>query len=268
MAAPFAAWRAAIKEEGGWKLRVKAGVMAGMLLPALGDQGITDADLEPGRRSDFVMLEQSAVATLIVVFVFLMLVAGLLALRWWRSDAVGSAPFLMLPDWRSGTRIIAVSVVLPAAIFILYTRFSGLAGRENAVTSNVPRYVAELLAFGLFILIASTRMSLRHVRSRCRVLGVPVPEKRRTLAWLAVWRSDYGLYLGTAARSLIPVFAVAVLLLGGVVQPWLAREETRWLRADPLLSQGSNIAGFTSVETRVVNRLKAGMLEGARKGEP
>lgn len=267
MAAPFAAWRAVRKDQDDSKWRGKAGVMAGMLLPALGDQGITDADLAPGRHSDFVMLEQSAVATLIVVFVFLMLVAGLLALRWRRADAAGSAPFLMLPDWRSGTRIIAVSVVLPVAIFILYTRFSGLAGRENAVTSNVPRYVAELLALGLFILVASARMSMRHVRSRCRVLGVPVPEKRRALAWLAVWRSDYGLYLGTAARSLIPAFAVAVLLLGGVVQPWLAHEETRWLRADPLLIQGSNISGFTAVETRLVNRLKAAMIEGARRGE-
>lgn len=268
MTASFKVWRESGKGRDDSKLRTKAGVMAGMLLPALGDQGITDADLAPGRNSDFVMLEQSAVASLIVVFVFMMLLAGLLALRWRRADTGGSAPFLMLPDWRSGAWIIAMSVVLPVAIFILYTRFSGLAGRENAVTSNVPRYVAELLALGLFILVASARMSLRHVRSRCRVLGVPVPEKHRALAWLAVWRSDYGLYLGTAARSLIPAFAVAVLLLGGVVQPWLAREETRWLRADPLLDQGANIGGFTSVETRVVNKLKAGMLEGARKGEP
>jgi hypothetical protein len=41
------------------------------------------------------------------------------------------------------------------------------------------------------------------------------------------------------------------------VQPWLAREEMRQVRNDPLLGQGAKIGGFTAVETRLVNRLRS-----------
>ena len=159
---------------------------------------------------------------------------------------------------------------MPLALYVVYSRFTGLAGRDFAFVANPWRFVLELAGVGVFMLISSVWLSLRHVRRRCRALGVPVPPSlwKENKAWLAVWRSDYGLYLGTAARSLIPAYAVAILLLGGVVQPWLAHEETRWLRADPLISQGHTIGGFTVVETRLVNRLRTEMLEGARRGEP
>lgn len=248
----------------------KGSILANTLLPAIGAQEVAEDELAPGRYVEQVVMEQAAVMMLILFFLVLMLFAGLLALRSRRAKGSESAPFLILPDWRQATFIIGVSVVLPVTLYILYTRFSGLAGREMSLTWNWRRFIAELAVLGIFMLVCSVWLSLQHVRRRCRALGVPVPATRRKgiAAWFAVWRSDYGLYLGTAARSLIPTFAVAILLLGGVVQPWLAHEETRWLRADPLISQGNNIGGFTAVETRLVNRLKKEILEAARKGEP
>jgi hypothetical protein len=50
------------------------------------------------------------------------------------------------------------------------------------------------------------------------------------------WRTrrEYALYHGTVARSLAPVFALAVLLLAAVVQPALQAQEARLLRQDRL----------------------------------
>lgn len=265
-AAPVKTWRESVKNSDPSVWEGKAGVLAALLLSSIGSEGITDAELEPGRRLDRIMGEQALLMNLILVFLTLILVAGLLALRWRRVKGSESAPFLILPGAGEAALIVSVSVVLPVALYGLYSRFSGLSGREFAVTSNLPRFIVELGSLGLFILVFSIRLSLRHVKRRCVALGVPVPSS--AWAWLAVWRSDHGLYLGTAARSLIPTFAAAILLLAGAVQPWLAHEETRWMRVDHLLSQDNAIGGFTSVETRLVNRLKSEMLEALRRADP
>jgi hypothetical protein len=261
--APFKAWRDTVKNQDVSKLQGKAGILTGMLVQAIGAEGLADSDFAPGRYRDYVMLEQSAVMFLIALFAVSLLLHGILALRWWRGNGAGSASFLVLPDGRQALWIVSVSVVLPLLVFLVYTRWSGLAGRENAIVLNFWRHVLEVFALGWTILVAATWMTQRFVKRRCLALGVPVPRKRVAIAWFAVWRSDYGVYLGTVARSLIPTFAVAILLLGGVVQPWLAREEVRSIRADTLLRQDDNIGGFTSVETRSVNRLKAAMLRRA-----
>ena len=68
--------------------------------------------------------------------------------------------------------------------------------------------------------------------------------------YAAASRRDYGLYYGTLARSLAPLYAFAILLLALTVQPLLLSREAAWLRKDTLMwGHGSTLC--TSIEARV-----------------
>jgi len=77
-------------------------------------------------------------------------------------------------------------------------------------------------------------------------------------------RREHGLYYGTLARSMAAVYAFAILFLAIIVQPWLLYNEAQWLRRDTIcfgyLAEKQNIAGFTSIEAKTVQRLNAELL--------
>jgi hypothetical protein len=69
----------------------------------------------------------------------------------------------------------------------------------------------------------------------------------------------YGAFYGTAARSLIPVFAAAVILIAALTQPWLRAREH-----DLVARYTTEEAGFTRMEIRLVRRLQSRIAEAAR----
>lgn len=86
------------------------------------------------------------------------------------------------------------------------------------------------------------------------VVGFVMVCFRRLIRGLAS-SSSFALYYGTVSRSLIPVYACAVIFAGVVCLPYLAKEETRLVNQDEILST-SEARGFTAVETRLVERLQ------------
>ena len=90
------------------------------------------------------------------------------------------------------------------------------------------------------------------------------------VAGAVVWgigRKGYGLYYGSLARSLIPVFAGAILLIGGLAHPYLRRGELRLLHTECSLWSPSDPAGFTHAENLLVERIRAGLLRAAKELE-
>jgi hypothetical protein len=69
-----------------------------------------------------------------------------------------------------------------------------------------------------------------------------------------------GRILGTLSRSLIPVFALAILMLSLIVQPALRMQERRFLRADTLVWDTKEV-GFTPFETRLTTQLRDAIQE-------
>ena len=79
-------------------------------------------------------------------------------------------------------------------------------------------------------------------------------------------RNTYGLYYGTLARSLMPVYACAIILIGLIGLPWLQKEERALLKKDPLFD--SNPHGFTVLEGNLTKRLQselAAAMKAAKK---
>ena len=84
-------------------------------------------------------------------------------------------------------------------------------------------------------------------------------------------RQQYGLYFGTMARSLAPVYAFSIILLTLTAQPWLLYNEAQWLRQDTLtygyIAQVTDKdAGENPIEACSAQRL-AGLLQQALENE-
>jgi len=78
-------------------------------------------------------------------------------------------------------------------------------------------------------------------------------------------RNTYGLYYGTLARSLMPVYACAVILIGVIGLPWLQKEESALLKQDPLFD--SNPHGFTVLEGNLTKRLQSELAAAMKAAE-
>lgn len=73
------------------------------------------------------------------------------------------------------------------------------------------------------------------------------------------WKSrrTHGLYYGTLTRSLMPVYACAILFIGGICLPYLQQRESALLRQDTLLFFGSHSECYSGIEGRLTQRLKS-----------
>ncbi len=74
----------------------------------------------------------------------------------------------------------------------------------------------------------------------------------------------FGLYRGTVARSLIPYLALSMVLIAALTNPYLRGTEARLVHIDPLMPPVSRTsAGFSVVESRLVEHLRTEMLKAA-----
>lgn len=77
-------------------------------------------------------------------------------------------------------------------------------------------------------------------------------------------RRAYGLYYGTLARTLMPIYACAILFIGVVCMPYLQQRESVLLRQDTLLFIGLHGGG---IEGRLTQRLKRELEAGFKAAQ-
>jgi hypothetical protein len=119
------------------------------------------------------------------------------------------------------------------------------------ITSIILMYHAadgHSMEMGGLLLIISTVVMVALTRYFARKGGMAMPDSReRTTAYLR--------FTGTLARSLIPVYALAIILLAGVVQPLLMHQEAYWLAKDRVTLPHTPNDGCSPAETREVQQL-------------
>lgn len=272
--APKVDWDARRKSsQEDWVRKHKAGILTGLVVPVLGEPLPSDLDLSFERLTWCVMAEEGGL--LYCLFLFLLSLVGMLIvfLRWRWVKGFSSAPLLILPGWRKLGMILLFAVVIPIGLYYLYTRHSPLAGREMALIPGIYLIVAELIAVTAIILCVSVVMSVRHTWRRCKELGIAVPENVSVgkvigvtllpfglFVWLMRGRGE-GLFRGSVARSLIPVFAAVVALLGLTAAPCLKWNEQWLIERDPMFTTIERGEGFSTLETRLVDRLRQETLD-------
>jgi len=262
-------------------MKSKGSILDAMLLPAL-HLGKDDFNLETGRLLDQTILERMGLLFFNALFLLLLVLTCLAAIRWRRAPGAGAAPLLLLPKGRELLFTLVFSVVAPLGLFFIYTRWSGLAGREYSVVEGLPRFVAELFLLSEVIFFLAVRRSMRQVRERCETLEVGCPKKLKSwqialllllpvawFTWLLRGPREVGTYKGTLARSLIPVLCLVLLLTGLVCHPYLHRRERDLIQSSHYLyvmdDQDPPVIGFTRPEAELVVRLKREVLEAAAR---
>lgn len=250
----------------------QAGVLMALLLPALSEPLPSARELAIGRLTECVVAEQAGLACCLAGFALLMfgMLAATLRWRWVRGAA--SAPLLLFPCWRQLGLLLLYAVVIPVGAYYLYTRHSGLSGCNMPMPTRFLVIAIELGVLAAVILCIAVLLSVRHTWQRCRELGIAVPANVSAikliaitlapfglLVWLLRGRNE-GLFRGSVARSLVPVFAFVVILLGLVSAPYLRASERSLVRQDPLTSCVERGEGFTDVETRLTKRLRQEVL--------
>lgn len=266
------------------------------------------------RWAEHVFIEQLAVSAATLMFIGMIASMGLLALRWRRGHGSG-ATFVLLPRLLDLVQLLGVCVVLPMAVYYVYTRWTGHSGREYGFSFLWQRFVLELALVAVVITSLFERVAWQMMRRRCRELGMRVPPRpgryRMTitagmvavfcviclrlrgdaenmfiahlpylaggaaLIWIVdgLWRfvgrllapSRFGLYYHVAARSLIPLYAAAVMIFGMLVFPLLDLQEKAFLREERVFERLAT-EGYVNMEYRSLLNLKREIEQTLKRG--
>ncbi|MHC5053894.1 MAG: permease prefix domain 1-containing protein [Planctomycetota bacterium] len=239
--APLKAYRDSVSSESGdaapdaereefeRRLRRSGGVFVQTLMPFLGDEWrfLGPDALASGAQLEHTLLEEAGLVLALALVLLAMLAALLVALRWRASLDVGSRPLLVLPSWHDAARILGLGVLAPLAGFLVYTRWSGLAGREFALTYLMPRFAVEVVLLVVTIMFLTVSLGSAFVRRRLLDMGEEAPAEARArrivsgaglavlwAAWLFVRGEGSAAVVGTVEVAVVGVALLAAIVVG------------------------------------------------------
>lgn len=316
LAAPVRQWKERVKQSNGTTLRKQGSILAGMLLPALGESPTPD-QLKPARMVEYVVAEGIVLIILSFVLLIVMIVAALAAIyyRWMRPGRTAS--LLLLPEIGELARLLVVSVFLPLLGYYVVTRWWPWSTREVNVGLGMPAFVMQGVALLFAVIGLALALAKRSVRRRCLQLQLPVPSPSHRFWTVAGWglvillaipglwpglgwvstragvvfcwvggvavivlilgSMGYAIsrdvrfgrpcaaYYGSLMRTVIPVIALALILVNLCSRPYLRHAERRWLAQDTVMGPDSSGGGFTVIESRLTQRLKGEIQQAAGK---
>jgi hypothetical protein len=208
-----------------------------------------------------------------------------------RLPALAGRDQSFIASWpRAGTEILLLGIVLFVLPTILLIREIRQRCQHTGIPVPTPleNWKARLTAFGQGAAILVFILGLGYLISAGRDWWIY--SSNLTIATLVlggllllilvilslgggmtkVWGSfrHNGVYYGSVARTLVPLYAVLVILLSGVVYPCLAKEEAYWVQRDTLIfwrkTEGTLL---TPLEGRVAAELKRQMLQAAEEAK-
>lgn len=117
--------------------------------------------------------------------------------------------------------------------WILCLTKNGLFGEKQATVIYLP--------LGLFVTLVFIVLVLFSMRK----------------AWKA--KQEYALFYSSVSKSLVPFYAIAIVVLGGVCLPYVQKKESDYLREDKIIFGESDDIYFSSLEFKLTQRLKKEM---------
>jgi hypothetical protein len=219
------------REEFKRRLRRSGGLLVQILMPALGDawRSLDPDAFAPGAQLEHTLLEEAGLVIALALVLLAMLVALLVAIRWRASLGPESRPLLVLPSWQDTARILGLGVIVPLACFLVYTRWSGLAGREFALTYLPLRFAMEVVLLVVTIMYLTVSLGSAFVRRRLLDMGEEAPAEARTrrivsgaglaslwAAWIFVRGEASAMAVGIVEMNVVGLALIAVLVVGAM----------------------------------------------------
>jgi len=229
------------REESQRFLQRSGGIFVSLVMPALGDEmlRITPDALAPGAQLEHTLLEQAGLVLVMALVLLAMFAALLVTLRWRASLGADRGPLLVLPSWQDAAHILGLGVVAPLAGFLVYTRWTGLAGREFALTYLLPRFAVEVVLLVATIIFLALSLGSAFVRRRWLELGEEAPPDARGrrigigaalavlwAAWLFVRGEGSAVIVGTI-EAVVLGLALLVIVAVGVMRFFFGRDTRR-----------------------------------------
>jgi hypothetical protein len=186
----ISSWKERKKTEGpDWDTLKKSGLLATMLLPAVGRHSKFKAeDFEVSSKVEYTVAEEGLLLVLNQIF-FFSIIGALLTALYWRLRSQRKA-LLLAPPLKLIGKVFLSAICLPLMAYLIISLLGGIGGhRYNCAISmaNLAAQFALLLLIIPSILFIQTR---QYVRQRCIDLDVPVPEqKRRLTKKVLIWGS-------------------------------------------------------------------------------
>jgi hypothetical protein len=176
---PYKNWKAEIAENNiDLKVLEKTGVLAAMLLPALGKMDYSEEDFAVSNKIEYTALEKFAVVVLNALFMTGMIGALLTAL-YWRLRS-GRKALLLAPSAGLVGRILLLGIILPLAVYLLVSISGILGGHEYNISSNFIALGAQFIILLTVIPALIFIMIRKHTRRRCRELDIAYPESGKS----------------------------------------------------------------------------------------
>jgi hypothetical protein len=168
-------------------------------------------------------------------------------------------------------RFVAELVVLGIIILWIPTRIirRGIRRRcadldipvPNAREETVVGWKVRLAVSAALVLAAASSFAPYYVQPNVSVCGVIIAAgiAYTVSRYAGRQRREHGIYYGTVARSLAPVYALSIILISLTVQPTLLFSEVKWLHGDTLflgalVDNRSSAFVFNGVEARASQR--------------
>lgn len=213
--------------------------------------------LTPQRVIGYALFETIFVKLMLIILCILLL--GLVMIqvssRIFRGKNI-SAPLLLLFHWQDVARFAGYAILLPLVSYVLYTNLP-ISARNLNIEVNQLRFALEMLLLLVMLLLLPGWLAVRIIRKRCFSLSIPIPPKKRKREQRQV--GDYRMYHGTVISTLIPVYALTIILITALSQPYL---QAKWFRAyqqDQLFFVHPG-ESMPALEAKTMTQLRAEML--------
>ena len=174
-AAPMQKWKQAretVNTDLEQVLEVKGGVLAGLLVPALGAD-LPPAMLEASRRLEYTVATEGLVSLVVLALFLAMAGCLLVALRRRFARHGRVIPLLLVPRRHDLAWMLGGGVLAPVALFLLVTRALPMSGHAYSLAAGSHRLVAEFALLALALVALPAGLASRAVRRRCDVLRIP-----------------------------------------------------------------------------------------------
>jgi len=229
------------REESQRFLQRSGGIFVSLLMPALGEEmlRISPEALAPGAQLEHTLLEEAGLVLALALALLAMFGALLVTLRWRVSLGADRRSLLLLPSWQDAARILGLGVAAPLAGFLVYTRWTGLAGREFALTYLPFRFIMEIVLLVGTILFLTISLGSAFLRRRWLELGEEAPPDARGrrigvgaalavlwVAWLFVRGKESAIAVGIV-EAVVVGLALLVIVVLGAMRLFFGRDKRR-----------------------------------------
>jgi hypothetical protein len=220
-------WRALPSDLFEKKMRRHAGMMASILLPALHPQ-LDNALLAPERGVNYTLFDSMLLAAQGALIVgTLTIVAILLAILY----CCRRRGFLIVPPGKSWRKVFGCGLLLPLALWLLFTHLDALSGRDYALSYNMARNAFAIFYFLLAMPVFFLFIFRRELRRRFLTVGGNPREWTPTLLL-------NGFFALTAA----------LLITAAILRPLQSLEQRYYIKQDRLIF---NVKTFSFTEDRL-----------------